>query len=72
MKIIINAEPEEMDDVLSLIMSSRDAFARHPERLGWGWNFRVPGGREFFLRHIKGGISASPAPARLSAVGEGA
>jgi hypothetical protein len=59
-KIIINAEPDEMADVLVLVMKSRETFARHPERIGWGWAFSTKGGRSFFVRQIKGGLSASP------------
>lgn len=61
MKIIINAEPEEMEYVMSLVTESFKTFARHPERIGWGWTFAKPGGRAFFVRRTKGGFSASPA-----------
>lgn len=60
MRIIMTCEPEEMEAVLRLIMESMPRFARHPERPGWGWHFCVPNGRTFFIRSIKGGLSASP------------
>ena len=60
MRIIINAEPEEMADVMEMVMKARETFARHPERIGWGWAFSTKAGRGFFVRQIKGGFSASP------------
>jgi hypothetical protein len=61
MKIIVNAQPDEMEEVVRLIMKNRDSFARQPERLGWGWHFHSNAlGRSFFIRQIKGGLSASP------------
>jgi hypothetical protein len=59
-KIIINAEPEEIAEVVALIMDRKVMFDATPERLGWGWAFPIASGRRFFLRQIKGGISASP------------
>lgn len=61
MKIIINAEPDDMPAVVQLIMDKKPMFDRSDDRLGWGWMFAVPGGKRFFLRRIKGGISANPA-----------
>lgn len=60
MRIIINAEPDEMADVMETVLKSRETFARHPERIGWGWAFATKSGRSFFIRQIKGGLSASP------------
>ncbi len=57
----MTCEPNEAEAVLKLIISAQPIFARHPERLGWGWHFSVPNGRAFFIRSIKGGLSASPA-----------
>jgi hypothetical protein len=62
MRIIINAEPDEMHDVLDLILEHRADFERPPSRPGWGWHFQTKSGRRFFLREIKGGVSASPTP----------
>lgn len=61
MRIIINAEPEEMEYAMSLVVESFSTFARHPERIGWGWSFGKPGKRAFFVRRTKAGFSASPA-----------
>ena len=63
MRIIINAEPEEMEYAMSLVVESFATFARHPERIGWGWNFGRPGKRSFFVRRTKGGFSATPSGA---------
>ncbi len=61
MKIIVNAEPEDMEAVVRMVMKARADFDRHPERIGWGWHFSYPGGATYFVRQIKGGLSASPA-----------
>ena len=61
MKIIINAEPDEMAHAMALVVEAMPTFARHPERIGWGWTFTRPGGRAFFVRRTKGGFSATPA-----------
>ena len=63
MKIIINAEPEEMEYAMGLVVEAMATFARHPERIGWGWAFGKAGKRSFFVRRTKGGFSASPAGA---------
>jgi hypothetical protein len=60
-RIIINAEPEEMEYAMSLVVESFRTFARHPEKIGWGWSFGKPGKRAFFVRRTKAGFSASPA-----------
>jgi len=60
MRLILTCEPDEAEALLKLVMDIRPTFARHPERIGWGWHFRIPNGRTFFIRAIKGGLSASP------------
>ncbi|SCW57231.1 hypothetical protein SAMN02927924_01451 [Sphingobium faniae] len=60
MKIIMHCDLEEAQDLLKVMLDSREQFARHPERIGWGWHFSVPNRRSFFIRQIKGGLSASP------------
>jgi hypothetical protein len=60
-KVIINAEPDEIEAVAKLVMESREQFDRHPERIGWGWTFcSAQLRRSFFIRQIKGGLSARP------------
>lgn len=61
MKIIINAEPDEMTYVMGLVTEAFATFARHPDRIGWGWTFGTPGRRSFFISRTKGGFSARPA-----------
>ena len=68
MKLIINADPEEMEYVLRMIMDARPMFDRGPPRPGWGWSFGDPGKRRFFIAEIKGGFSAKPAPVRSPAL----
>jgi hypothetical protein len=59
MKIIINCEPDEPEEVLRLILSHWSDF-EHSRGPGWGWVHRIPNGREFFLRSLKDGVSATP------------
>lgn len=61
MRIVVNAEPEEMEYAMGLIVEAMETFARHPERIGWGWTFGKTGQRAFFVRRTKSGFSASPA-----------
>jgi hypothetical protein len=60
MKLIIDAEVEELDYVMDLIKEALPTFDRHEKRIGWGWHFQNAGGRSFFIRRTKGGFSASP------------
>ena len=63
MRIIIDAEPEELDYVLGLVKEALPVFARHDDRPGWGWTFGHAPGRQFFIRQTKTGFSARPARA---------
>lgn len=63
MRIIIDAEPEEFDYVLGLIKEALPTFARHEERIGWGWSFGRHPNRSFFISRTKTGFSARPARA---------
>lgn len=60
MKLIINAEQDELPYVLELLKEAIPQFERHPSRPGWGWMFSRSGKREFFIRQIKGGLSVNP------------
>lgn len=59
MKIIINAEPDEMAYVLSLVMAARRRFEKGEQKFGYGWGFGDEGKRRFFIRQIEGGFSAA-------------
>jgi hypothetical protein len=61
LRIIIDAEPEEFDYVLGLIKEALPTFARHEERIGWGWTFGRSPARAFFISRTKTGFSARPA-----------
>lgn len=60
MKLIINAEMDEMEYILELVREAKPLFDGRPSRVGWGWSFGRPGKRSFFIREIKGGFSVSP------------
>ena len=61
MKIIINAEPDDMEYAMGLVMKAKETFDRHPSKIGWGWSFGELGKTPFFIRRITDGLSASPA-----------
>lgn len=64
MKFIINCEENEAEDVLRLMLEKKHMFETGQSRPGWGWVFYTPAGKGFFVREIKGGLSASPAKRR--------
>lgn len=59
MKIIMHCEPNEAAELAALIVREIPTFQRSCRGIGWGWHYLV-GGRTFFVRQIKNGISASP------------
>lgn len=64
MRYIINAEIDDAPAVLAMMQEQAHNFDRRSERLGWGWTWSIPNGKRFFVRQIKGGLSASPAKPR--------
>ncbi len=59
LNVIFRGDPADLEDAIALVRRELPAFDRGPERLGWGWHHRVPSGRTYFLRQIKGGVSAT-------------
>ena len=49
--------------MLGLIKAALPTFARHDERIGWGWTFGQHPNRAFFISRTKTGFSARPARA---------
>lgn len=66
MKIIMHCEPDEAEALAKLIVQTVPMLEQQTKRLGWGWHYCLPNGREFFLRQVKEGISASPTRAETS------
>ncbi|MGK2908791.1 MAG: hypothetical protein ACSLE1_03180 [Sphingobium sp.] len=58
MKIIITCDDGQEEYALRLINSNVEMFNRHGNKIGWGWHFHERDKPTFFLRQIKGGISA--------------
>jgi hypothetical protein len=59
MRLIIDAEPEDAESVVRLMVSSREMFERS-RGPGWGWNLRADNGKTYFVRQTKTGLSAKP------------
>jgi len=57
MKIIINCDDGLEVYAMSLIINNAKMFNRPNSKNGWGWHFGSK--PAFFLRQIKGGISAT-------------
>jgi len=57
MKIIINCDDGWEEYALRLILENAEMFNRPSSKNGWGWHFGTK--PAFFLRQIKGGISAT-------------
>lgn len=58
-RLIINAPTEHVADLAALMLRELPTFERH-DRIGCGWMFVIQGST-YFLRRIKGGVSAAPA-----------
>lgn len=58
MKFIVDADPADAPAVLAKMIEAIPTFenGRGP---GWGWTYRI-GGKDYFIRQTKTGLSASP------------
>ena len=61
MRLILDCEPEHLDEALSVAREAMPALARNP-RLGWGWHYyRAP--RRWWACSTKNGVSVRISPA---------
>lgn len=57
MKLIVNVPDDAFAAAMALAAKEfADNYARRYDKPGWGWTF-YEGGRHFFVRGVKGGIS---------------
>ena len=67
-KFIIHGPIEELPYVVDLLNEAVPMFQRSSRGIGWGWNLSSHRGPTYFVRQIKGGLSAmratppSPSP----------
>lgn len=58
-KFIIHGPIEELPYVVDLLNEAIPMFRRNGGRLGWGWHLNGKGKPSYFVREIKGGLSAT-------------
>ncbi len=57
-KIIFTGPRADAIEAVEFILRDREQFERDANKIGWGWHYRFKSGRDYFLRRIKGGVSA--------------
>lgn len=58
-KMIISGDPGDAMEVVGLILREGESFEAAWLKNGHGWGFRLHNGHAYFLRKIKGGVSAT-------------